>query len=144
MHINQILRRYATEDRHSHLFSLNETNLVRTNVKTENLNGKQLNVDGFNGGIPFNPAVLLAPIIFLTMAGAVIWYRLKLSHSVDKLNSSQKIPCQKCRFFSNNKYLKCTVHPSSVLTEEAINCRDYQPIKRKFLRFSRIYGTKVR
>lgn len=38
----------------------------------------------------------------------------------------EEVPCENCRFFSNNPYLKCTVHPSIVLTKEAIHCPDYR------------------
>lgn len=36
-----------------------------------------------------------------------------------------KAPCQHCRYFSQNPYLKCTLHPSTVLTKQAIDCLDY-------------------
>ena len=35
------------------------------------------------------------------------------------------IPCSSCHYFSPNPYIKCTLHPNSVLTNEAINCQDY-------------------
>ena len=35
------------------------------------------------------------------------------------------VPCRNCRFFANNQYLKCAVHPSTVLTAQATNCSDY-------------------
>ncbi len=34
-------------------------------------------------------------------------------------------PCRNCRYFNSNYHLKCAVHPSSVLTEKAMDCRDY-------------------
>lgn len=34
-------------------------------------------------------------------------------------------PCPSCRFFSNNIYLKCAVHPSDVFTHQAVHCPDY-------------------
>ncbi|MEH1923895.1 hypothetical protein [Nostoc sp.] len=45
-------------------------------------------------------------------------FSLKLSH---------KAKCLHCQYFSHNSYLKCTVHPSTVLTDQAINCLDYSP-----------------
>lgn len=48
-----------------------------------------------------------------------------LRHTFWTKRSSKKIPCTKCRYFSDNFYLKCTVHPMDVLTERAIECRDY-------------------
>jgi hypothetical protein len=35
------------------------------------------------------------------------------------------LQCHKCRYFTSNSYLKCSLHPSIVLTEDAINCIDY-------------------
>ncbi|WP_432808399.1 hypothetical protein [Pantanalinema sp. GBBB05] len=40
-----------------------------------------------------------------------------------------KIPCQNCRFFSNSSYLKCAVHPTTAMTQGAIDCSDYQSHK---------------
>ena len=35
------------------------------------------------------------------------------------------VPCKNCRFFAQNKYLHCAVHPATVLTPQAANCSDY-------------------
>jgi uncharacterized membrane protein YhaH (DUF805 family) len=40
-----------------------------------------------------------------------------------------KIPCSNCQYFSCNYVLKCTVHPSTALTESAIDCRDYTSLE---------------
>lgn len=42
-------------------------------------------------------------------------------------------PCRECRFFQNNTYLNCAVHPTRVLTEEAYDCSDYFSTKNKTL-----------
>ena len=47
-------------------------------------------------------------------------------HSL-RFNSYNKIPCRRCRYFSDNHFLKCTLHPTTTLTEEAVDCRDYCP-----------------
>ena len=39
-------------------------------------------------------------------------------------------PCRTCRFFANNHYVNCAVHPSLVLTKQAINCPDYSVQKK--------------
>ena len=41
--------------------------------------------------------------------------------------SPNQINCTKCRFFDNNSYLKCAVHPSKVLKKKAQECLDYKP-----------------
>jgi hypothetical protein len=39
-----------------------------------------------------------------------------------------KVPCHRCRYFSNgNPYLKCALHPLTVLTEQVVDCKDYCP-----------------
>jgi len=48
------------------------------------------------------------------------------SHALS-LKPPLKTPCQHCRYFSHNPYLKCTVHPCTVLTEYALDCPDYRP-----------------
>lgn len=44
----------------------------------------------------------------------------------------QKIPCRRCRFFSGNPHLRCAVHPTTVLSQAAIDCQDYSPQTNKF------------
>jgi hypothetical protein len=38
---------------------------------------------------------------------------------------SHQTRCHSCKYFSTNSYLKCALHPTSVLTEQAIDCSDY-------------------
>jgi hypothetical protein len=47
----------------------------------------------------------------------------KITH---KTNHSQ-VSCENCRFFNNNPYIKCAIHPSTVLTAQAKDCNDYSP-----------------
>lgn len=68
--------------------------------------------------------------IFLATISFLIW-RLcfpKASNNIPKFsdNSTQN-KCTKCRFFDNNHYLKCAVHPNTVLKKQAQNCLDYEP-----------------
>jgi hypothetical protein len=44
-----------------------------------------------------------------------------------RVKQLHQIPCSHCKFFSGEYRLKCTVRPSAALSEEAINCIDYQP-----------------
>lgn len=39
--------------------------------------------------------------------------------------------CRSCTFFDKNLYLKCAVHPNTVLTKEAMHCPDYWPLHNK-------------
>ncbi len=40
------------------------------------------------------------------------------------------ITCVHCQYFNNNHYLKCALHPVTVLTEQASDCNDYGPSSR--------------
>jgi hypothetical protein len=44
-----------------------------------------------------------------------------------RFGSHDKIPCRRCRYFSDNPFLKCALHPANTLTKQAIDCRDYCP-----------------
>jgi hypothetical protein len=33
--------------------------------------------------------------------------------------------CYRCKYFNNNLYLKCALHPGTVLTEASVDCKDY-------------------
>jgi hypothetical protein len=37
------------------------------------------------------------------------------------------IKCDQCQYLDCNPHLKCAIHPSTVLTQQAINCKDYHP-----------------
>ena len=37
-----------------------------------------------------------------------------------------QVPCTKCRFFTRDYRLKCTVQPHIANTEQAIDCPDYR------------------
>lgn len=71
--------------------------------------------------------ILLIPLLLLCMG-------LISKISFQKLNKERlkvfkhnpKIACRQCHFFSENHYLKCAVHPDTVLTKEAKDCSDYR------------------
>ncbi|MBD2364356.1 hypothetical protein H6G36_24775 [Anabaena minutissima FACHB-250] len=44
---------------------------------------------------------------------------------VGTVKSSHQLPCKKCKFYSNNHYLKCAVNPGIVMTEDAKDCSEY-------------------
>ena len=77
---------------------------------------------------------LLRPVMLpLRFAGAcsvlgfVMW---SLSSFVMDIVAEAKrmhqIPCTKCRFFTGDYHLKCTVNPHIANTEQAIDCSEYQ------------------
>jgi hypothetical protein len=70
------------------------------------------------------PICFLAAWAIVLMAGWSFWAALR--DTVARSRQMHQIPCTDCRFFTKDYHLKCTVHPSKALTEEAINCPDYQ------------------
>jgi hypothetical protein len=51
----------------------------------------------------------------------------KERQQVYTVKPGDKIICPGCEYFNSNLYLKCAIHPSTVLTEQAIDCADYCP-----------------
>jgi hypothetical protein len=47
--------------------------------------------------------------------------------SIQRLKRLHQIPCTRCVYFTGHYDLKCTVCPCTALTEDAIDCRDFQP-----------------
>ncbi|HYW18977.1 MAG TPA: hypothetical protein VE956_06600 [Nodularia sp. (in: cyanobacteria)] len=74
---------------------------------------------------------LLVPICFVAAWTVIILFVWSLFSAardgVTTAKQMHQIPCANCQFFTNNYRLKCTVHPSTASTEEAIHCCDYQP-----------------
>ncbi len=76
--------------------------------------------------------VILVPLSFMIVCGtigSIVVACCKLTpgrgNKPKATIPSQQSPCTNCRFFDNNHYLKCAVHPELVLTKEALNCSDY-------------------
>jgi len=55
----------------------------------------------------------------------VFWKTLRDRLAHTKPRPLPQLPCTNCRFFNQNPYLKCTVHPERALTREALHCSDY-------------------
>ncbi len=79
----------------------------------------------------------LVPICFVvawTVTILVVWSLWTTARdSVSTAKQMHQIPCTNCQFFTADYRLKCTVHPSTANTEEAINCIDYQPKTNPYL-----------
>ena len=46
--------------------------------------------------------------------------------TIARAKQMHRVPCSKCRFFTRDYRLKCTVNPHIANTERAISCSDYQ------------------
>jgi len=88
---------------------------------------------------------LLVPLCFLVAWSIVVllgWSVWAVTR--DTLARSQqmhRIPCANCQFFTRDYHLKCTVRPSTALTEEAINCPDYEPVASAYTLKPQAYGS---
>jgi hypothetical protein len=66
--------------------------------------------------------------VMVSVAIMVIYNRFsKRSLHFFVINPSQVTPCHRCQYLGNDSYLRCALHPSTVLTKEAIDCQDYHP-----------------
>ena len=72
--------------------------------------------------------VLVGIVTIITMSAAIYDLIPKQIQHFFSLNLPSKVPCHKCRYFNPNPYIKCALHPSNVLKEPAVDCRDYDPI----------------
>jgi hypothetical protein len=72
---------------------------------------------------------VLVPCCFVTAWALVGMVVLQLwSFGQDGIRVTlrlHKIPCAHCRFFTGDYHLKCTVNPSTAMTESAIGCQDF-------------------
>ena len=79
-------------------------------------------------------ASLLKPFLFqlrfvgaLSILGLCSWSLISCIRDIAvQTKKMHQIPCTKCRFFTGDYRLKCTVSPSIANTEQAIDCSDYR------------------
>lgn len=74
------------------------------------------------------PAPVLGTCVWgmLTLLGWRIWATLR--EGIARLRTLHQIPCNRCLYCTGDYRLKCTVDPCAAFTEEAIGCRDFEPI----------------
>lgn len=68
----------------------------------------------------------------LAIVGKRVGWRKTLNSPKIALKTTHcQVSCENCRFFNNNPYIKCAIHPSTVLTAQAKDCADYSPHSEK-------------
>lgn len=108
--------------------SFNQTTLLKVKLVIAAHNEPKQQVES----VPYAP-LFLAPICFMIVWAVVVFTVAALCKVADKkggiatINRFEQVPCRNCRFFSNSHHLKCAVHPSTALTEQALDCSDYCP-----------------
>ncbi|MFP4006396.1 MAG: hypothetical protein ACLFV6_00105 [Spirulinaceae cyanobacterium] len=73
------------------------------------------------------PAPLLCGCIWMLIPflGWSLWHTFR--DGLHRLKRLHQVPCDRCAFFTGDYRLKCTVNPYTALTEEAIECFDFEP-----------------
>lgn len=108
--------------------SFNQVTLLEAKLVSATDNSTKLQVETTPYG-----ALILAPVCFMIVWASVVFIVAgvcKVTRDRDKkvnINLFKQFPCTNCRFFINNHYLQCAVHPSTALTKQALNCSDYWP-----------------
>lgn len=64
--------------------------------------------------------------IWLLLVGLFWAMGTAYQDGIQRLKRLHQIPCHRCAFFTGEYHLKCTVHPFKALTEDAIDCLDYE------------------
>lgn len=76
-------------------------------------------------------AAPLCPVaVGIAIAGLLWSIWLATQDGMARLKRLHQIPCSGCAYFTGDYRLKCTVHPCKALTEEALECLDYEPSKK--------------
>ena len=72
----------------------------------------------------------LGPICFCLAWSVVflgLWQVIAATRDgVQRAQTMHRIPCSDCSFFTNQAVLKCPLHPTEAMSEEAIDCLDFE------------------
>ena len=85
-------------------------------------------VDREIGSFPLLDAtfLILGGLVIIGSIAAAIYARIpKTIQRLSNFKLHSQVKCYNCHYFSPNPYLKCSLHPNNVLTDRAIDCRDY-------------------
>ncbi|MBE9075829.1 hypothetical protein IQ241_00690 [Romeria aff. gracilis LEGE 07310] len=75
-------------------------------------------------------AVLFPFVIWGVLVGFVLSLLFAIEEGYQRLRRLHQIPCYRCRYYTRSPHLKCPVHPTEALSEDAIHCRDYEILAR--------------
>lgn len=70
------------------------------------------------------PICFVSAWLIVLMTVWSIWSTIR--DTAIRTHKLHQIPCSNCQYFTSSYHLKCTVHPGIALTEEAIDCLDYE------------------
>ena len=69
---------------------------------------------------------VIVSLVILSTIGVLIYAGIfsRKQHSF-RVKLPSKISCSHCRYFNDNHFLKCALHPVTVQTKQAVDCKDY-------------------
>jgi hypothetical protein len=86
-------------------------------------------LDASSTRVTYFPVIPLCPIlIWIVLVGFFLAICFATQEGIIRLKRLHQIPCSRCAFFTGNYRLKCTVHPCKALSEDAVDCLDYEPV----------------
>lgn len=101
-----------------------QTNFVETQSSTNSIHNTSVEQPTL-----YDTVVPIVPVGFLLFWAIVAWVFLDIPKSLQRgkllQNRHQKFRCRGCRYFAENPYIPCAVHPSTALTEQAKECSDF-------------------
>ena len=74
---------------------------------------------------PVSWGVIVSLVILSTIGGLIYGCISSRKQHSFRVKLPSKIICARCRYFNDNHFLKCALHPVTVLTEQAVDCKDY-------------------
>ncbi|MBD2316540.1 hypothetical protein [Phormidium tenue] len=72
--------------------------------------------------------IILNLVLLSAIAVPIYIFIVKRKRASFGFKPSPKVICHRCQYFSDNRYLKCALHPVTVLTEETVDCVDHRSI----------------
>lgn len=119
MHADELIKLYAPSEKNFARATLTEAKVVKAEPE-----GTKLDVATISDG-----AMVLIPTAFMMIWAIGFFMALggwKVARSGMKpIKHFAQCFCKNCQFFTDSPYLKCALHPSIVLTKQAIDCSDY-------------------
>ncbi|OLP16987.1 hypothetical protein BST81_18575 [Leptolyngbya sp. 'hensonii'] len=82
----------------------------------------------FSPMIHFSITLLCPILIWILLVSFFLAVCLAVRDGITRLRQLHQVPCSHCAFYTGDYRLKCTVHPCKALSEEAIDCLDYEPV----------------
>jgi hypothetical protein len=98
-------------------------------IATQPSNSLSPNYRGIETLPPLDVAFLIVItfVMFSGIAASIYAFIPKRKQHSIIFKPRYKFLCYRCRYFGDNPYLKCALHPVTVLTEQAVDCIDYDP-----------------